>query len=108
MAICGASEWQQETVAFSGFEKFVDFFMNKILRLTSCRTLTGSAISSTSCLAIGSAKKTWSLRAMIFVFSLHPGRQHLRFCEETAPFKTLIDQHIQVVREQGWDAMYDY
>ena len=45
---------------------------------------------------------------MIFVFSLHPGRQHLRFCEETAPFKTLIDQHLHVVREQRWDAMYDY
>ena len=57
VAICGASEWQQETVAFSGFEKFLDFFMNKILRLTSCRTMTGSAISSTSCLAIWSAKK---------------------------------------------------
>ena len=57
VALCGASEWQQETVAFSGFEKFADFFMNNILRLTSCRTLSGSAISSTSCLAIGSVKK---------------------------------------------------
>ena len=45
---------------------------------------------------------------MIFVFSFHPGRHHLRFFDETAPFKTMIDQHIQVVREQGWDAMYDY
>ena len=69
VALCGASEWQQETVAFSGFEKFGEFFMNNILRLTSCRTMSGATISSRSCLAIGSVKKqTWSLRAMIFFF----------------------------------------
>ena len=28
--------------------------------------------------------------------------------QETAPFMELVNQHVQVVREQGWDAMYDY
>lgn len=49
-------------------------------------------------------------------FSLRPARglwffsqcTHRRFMDETPPFKQLVDQHVQVVREQGQDALYDY
>lgn len=44
-----------------------------------------------------------SLWAIIFPSCTHP-----RYMQETAPFMELVNQHVQVVREQGWDAMYDY
>lgn len=37
-----------------------------------------------------------------------PSCTHPRYMQETAPFAELVNQHVQVVREQGWDAMYDY
>ena len=31
-----------------------------------------------------------------------------KFMEETPAFKHMVEQHMQVVKDQGWDTLYDY
>ena len=63
-----------------------------------------SAIWSTGSLA-AKGNLHLLLRSLWFFFLHAP---HPRYMQETAPFAELVNQHVQVVREQGWDAMYDY
>ena len=66
-----------------------------------------SAIWSTGSLAARGKFAPTSLQELVGNnFSLHapiPG-----ICRRQLPLAELVNQHVQVVREQGWDAMYDY